>query len=763
MGPSLTISAVTATFAVTALSLHNGLLFILVFAYFLLLFLLKGGKFLALQMLIFLTWGTAQYEQNVHNATSLKETASVFRLSFSALPVIDGNSFRTEAKTEEGETIIVHKRISTKQEKDFLSAAAMENVTCRAAGSLQSPESSRNQNLFNYNTYLYHKEIHWVLNASIIDQCSENASTPLTFIRELRSKLLIKIKKGFPPEAASVSAALLLGESGWLDDEVQKDYQDLGIIHLLSISGLHVTLVSGAAFLSGIRMGATRRKMQTALFMLLPVYALLAGFSPPVIRSCGMTMLYLAMNLFKKKASAAAAIAMVYLALTLNNPNVVFDIGFQLTFAVTGGIILSADIIKRQRSSWGKTWIISLISQLCSIPIVLYHFFEVSAAGVFVNLLYIPLYSFVILPLSFLAFILLIAIPPISWLFISLLQIIITLSNAITSFLAELPLASLVFGRPNEYILLLMFLLLLGVFFSWDYKKRRECMWIGMALICLLFCQYEIENLTPYGEVTFIDVGQGDSILIRLPYGRGTYLIDTGGSVVFAQEDWEKKRREFDPGRDIVVPYLKSRGIRKLDKLILTHPDADHIGGAPSVLKEIDAKEVLISKGAVRGYLEKRTLQNKRKAVAVPVKDGDKWSTGKERFYILNPWQQTENTNDASIVIYAEAGGLKWMFTGDLGKEGEASLIKRYPGLKADILKAGHHGSKTSSSEGFVAALQPGTAVISAGRKNRYGHPNEETLEVLERHNIKIFRTDLNGAVTYRFHSSHGTFSSVLP
>jgi competence protein ComEC len=254
--------------------------------------------------------------------------------------------------------------------------------------------------------------------------------------------------------------------------------------------------------------------------------------------------------------------------------------------------------------------------------------------------------------------------------------------------------------------------------------------------------------------------------LIKLPFDQGNYLIDTGGSPAFEQDKWRKPSNSFETGKNIVVPFLKAKGIKEIDKLILTHGDMDHIGGSFAVLKDIKVKQIIMpavlnQNNAVRDVIQIASLQ---KIPILMASAGDQWKSRSSFFKILSPEKNFEgDTNTGSLVLYAEVGGLKWLFTGDLDIEGEQRLLKRFPYLKADVLKAGHHGSRTSTSTEFLETLQPQIALISAGEKNHFGHPHAEVLDKLKERGIMIFRTDKQGAITYSFFRGKGTFSVFRP
>ncbi|MED5074483.1 DNA internalization-related competence protein ComEC/Rec2, partial [Anoxybacillus geothermalis] len=264
----------------------------------------------------------------------------------------------------------------------------------------------------------------------------------------------------------------------------------------------------------------------------------------------------------------------------------------------------------------------------------------------------------------------------------------------------------------------------------------------------------------PHGEVTVLDVGQGDCIYIELPYRKAVYLIDTGGAAEWGKESWRRRAHPFSVGRDVVVPFLKAQGVRTIDKLILTHDDADHIGSAPEVFEAVKVKEMVTSPGALP------RVQKMARPFSGPVRTavrGERWTEGGVQFIVLHPEKGNNEDNNGSLVLLARLGGLIWLFAGDIEEEAEQALIRAYPELRADVLKVAHHGSKTSTTEPFLRTIKPRAAIISVGRYNRYGHPSSEVLMRLRQQRAIVWRTDENGAIRYVYGENGGTFQVMKP
>lgn len=266
-----------------------------------------------------------------------------------------------------------------------------------------------------------------------------------------------------------------------------------------------------------------------------------------------------------------------------------------------------------------------------------------------------------------------------------------------------------------------------------------------VSLVVLLFFQikHPLEN-----EVTVVDIGQGDSIFVRDVKGH-TLLIDVGGKVSFSEKNaWQERLTDSNAERTL-IPYLNSRGVGKIDQLVLTHTDTDHMGDMLEVAKHVKIGKVLVSQGSLTKPDFVAKLQAMKTKVRV-VTASDVLPIMGSYLQVLYPSQTGDGGNNDSVVLYGNLLGKNFLFTGDLEEEGEQELVATYPNLPVDVLKAGHHGSKGSSSSEFLAHISPQIALISAGQNNRYKHPHQETLERFRAQNMTIYRTDEQGAIRFR-------------
>lgn len=543
-------------------------------------------------------------------------------------------------------------------------------------------------------------------------------------LHDLRQALRLKLKR-LPRPLDWYSATLLLGIRSSDADKTLADITRLGLLYLFSLSGLHVFYVVKTLrrFLKLLRLP----KWLEILVVLgvLPVYAILGGASASLVRAVWMCWLKLVTRLIKGVRLKLATIWAVVLLLELwRYPALFYQLGAQLSYLLTLVIVTSKT---------SSNWLFNLKLNAFSAPLVLYYTYQWNFLTFLITGWMNLIFEYIILPVTFIGAV----VPFLQNLAAQLLQLI---SSGLT-LLARLP-SNLILGRPP----LIMVLFWLGVllWLQGSSKKIRWLALLGMSyFLTFLLLRYPLSS-----EVVYFDIGQGDCTLIRERFSRRVILIDTGGKVHFSMPNW-KKHPTKTSGETIVANYLLSKGITRIDQLYLTHQDADHVGNFPSLSQLIKIKQIIVPAGMENLPSFKHRLA--KSAVMPEAVKGvtDRVKLSDPHLKLLHPFARGQGTNADSLVLWLDFYGLKCIFTGDLDRKGELAVSKKYPNLTADVLKTGHHGSKTATDPKFVQQLAPKVAIISAGRHNRYGHPNQETLVTLQKAKVPYYVTAKVGMIKF--------------
>ena len=668
---------------------------------------------------LFQNWQQSQASQN------LADSVERVRILPDTIKV-NGDSLSFRGKSD-GRIFQVYYKLQSEEEKETFQALT-DLHDLELEGKLSEPEGQRNFGGFDYQAYLKTQGIYQTLNIKRIQSLQKVGSWDIVEnLSSLRRKAVVWIKKYFPDPMRNYMTGLLLGHLDTDFEEMNELYSSLGIIHLFALSGMQVGFFMDGFKKLLLRLGLTQEKLKWLTYPFSLIYAGLTGFSASVIRS--LLQKLLAQHGVKGLENFALTVLVLFIIM----PN----------FFLTAGGVLSCAyafiLTMTSKEGEGLKAIAreSLVISLGILPILFFYFAEFQPWSILLTFVFSFLFDLVFLPLLSILFALSFLYPVIQLNFIfEWLEGMIRLVSQVAS-------RPLVFGQPNAWLLIL---LLISLALVYDLRKNIKRLAVLSLLITGLFflTKHPLEN-----EITMLDVGQGESLFLRDVTGK-TILIDVGGKAESNKkiEAWQEKVVTSNAQRTL-IPYLKSRGVAKIDQLILTNTDKEHVGDLLEVTKAFHVGEILVSKGSLKQkefVAELEATKTKVRSVTV----GENLPIFGGQLEVLSPRKIGDGGHEDSIVLYGKLLDKHFLFTGNLEEKGEKDLLKYYPDLEVDVLKASQHGSKKSSSSAFLEKLKPELTLISVGKSNRTKLSHQETLTRLEGINSKFYRTDQQGAIRFK-------------
>ncbi|MFQ5656160.1 MAG: DNA internalization-related competence protein ComEC/Rec2 [Candidatus Methylomirabilales bacterium] len=624
---------------------------------------------------------------------------------------------------------------------------------------LRRPRGYWNPGGFNYRRYATTRGFYlegWGRDGGqiqIVDR--KGGSQILRGISDIRETVLKRINVAFPEKEGGMLQAIVLGDRSGISPELREIFVNSGTYHILVISGLHVGFLAGFLYFIGrlLRLPPALRSGLTVLGVVF--YTLLAGGSPPIVRAALMTILYLLALIVGRERDLWNTVALAAFLLLLWNPLYLFDAGFQLTFAATVAILVALHRCELSRLPRLQRWVVaslvaSVAATLGALPLLALHFNRASLIGAMANLLIVPLggcLTAVGMTYSLLLFLLSDGIGLLEAGATSVARGMTEVASAFASF----PFASVRLYTPTP-LMVLMIYAFFGLAVFPGVRKRGFVLGV-ITLFLMGQVGWKILPSTRQGiEATFLDVGQGDAIYLELPGGT-RMLVDGGGN----------RGGRFDIGERVVAPYLWFRWVRRLDVVVLSHPQPDHMHGLRAVLENFPVGEIWES-GYPSSSSTYRWLQAFVRERGIPLRRisrGERIHLGggvmvnvlhpPRPFLGMEKRRTSTVVNDNSLVLHIDHPESRLLLTGDIEREGEASLLDSGIRLQTDLIKVPHHGSRGSSSASFLQYVGPRWAVVQAGYKNPFGHPHRETLARYAAQGVRVFRTDRDGAVTFEF------------
>ncbi len=570
-------------------------------------------------------------------------------------------------------------------------------------------------------------------------------------LHQLKKHFLVNLHEAFPEKEASILAKMLLGIGGGLDEEVRELYQDNGIVHILSISGLHITLLGMGFYKLLRRLGCPMTGAAVCGGIMIVGYGIMTGFGISAFRAIGMYLLRMLGELWGRSYDMLTAMGVLAVIMLVDNPLLVYHSGFLLSFSSVCGVGLLSPLLQlpaewfrkppgeKRMVHYGKVLLqnmagglsVSLSVILFTLPIQLFFFYKIPIYSVFINLLVIPLMSIVMV-----VGIVGMMLPGMG--FISPIEVwIFRWFEWLCHAFEKLPGHTWVIGRPAMWKLLMYYVLILGVIFA-EKKLGGLRRLIGLGVLVLFMGLRESHGL----KITVLDVGQGDCICVQTSQGE-CFLFDAGSS------------SRQNVGETVILPFLQYEGIDRIDGVFLSHGDMDHYSGIVQLLGsgEILIERLYLPDVGTEAHADFEVILAATEDVGVQyVSKGDRWEMDNLSLTCLHPQKgYEENGNAYSACYLLEEEGFSMLLTGDVEGQGEELLtaeLKQRGMKEVSVLKVAHHGSKNATSQTFLDWLEPELAVISCGRNNSYGHPHAETLERLAEEGSEIMTTPQYGAIT---------------
>ena len=605
-------------------------------------------------------------------------------------------------------------------------------------GTLSKPNNNTTFYLFNYRKYLLSKKIYYIMNATNIKLIDNK---PNLFYK-IKNYLINRIDK---MQSNNYLKDFILGDNSNIDNKVLNSYQINGISHLFAISGMHITIFSSILLFLLNKIIKKKKIILTIISLLLIFYMFITGLSPSIIRATLLFILININNLFKLKYKTIDLLVLILSISLIINPYNIYNNGFLFSYIISLYLILYSSIINKHKNYFTKLLITSLISSLVSIPIMINSYGSINIISFIYNIFYVPFLSFILFPLSLVTLI--------CPLFDSLLKILSNILESTSLYLSNIKPFIIILKHISLPIFIGYYLLI--TFILVKIKNKKYYFIVLLVIVISIHSNYN--SIFKSTSVTILDVGQGDSILLTLH--NKTILIDTGGKVDYKKEDWMHRKSNTSIAINIIIPYLKMSGIKKLDYLIFSHGDYDHMGEAINLVENFKVEKVIFNCGEFNELEQEliKVLDKKKIPHYSCIKELNIDNT---KLYFLQT-KKYNNENHNSNVIYTEIDGYKYMFMGDAGIEKEKDILEKYNISNIDVLKVGHHGSKTSSSESFINEMNPKYSIISVGKNNRYGHPNREVLNNLE--DSKIYRTDQDGSIMLKIKNNKLQIETCSP
>ena len=629
---------------------------------------------------------------------------------------IDGDYLKIEGKVSNVKVIATY-YISSFEEQQYLIKNIKYGSLLEIKGNVVDQCNSTIPNGFNYKDYLEKSGI----NNSILIENIKVISQSNNIFYVVKNKAYERISLFKNP---NYMYAFILGNTDYISSDINDMYVENGITHLFSLSGLHVG-VFALIIMKLLKIFRIKEfKRICIVFALLLVFAFITGYSPSIIRATILFFLVALNKYLKFNVNTENILIVTFAVSLLFKPNDIYNVGFQLSYIVTYFLIVSNFLFK-SKNAIKVSFLIGVISCISSLPIIINLNGEINLFSIFNNIIFVPFVSYIIFPLALFTYM----FPFMQNIFYFFVEIMEHLSIFLNDFKLIIVVRNITFMCVVIYYIFLFF-----------FFKRKKLKFLVLYFLLILIIKFSIV-LDKNTYFYFLDVGQGDSMFI-LTENKKSIIIDTGGKINYEKEEWAVRRTNYSICEDTLIPFYKSLGAKEIDYMFVTHGDVDHAKEARCISENMNVKQSFINSDGVTDY---EKLDNYKKF-------GNSFiEIDNVKIYNINSVLY-DNENDNSLVLLVVINNLKFLLMGDASIKVEKNLITNYDLSDVDVLKVGHHGSKSSSSKEFIDEINPKYAIISVGENNRYNHPSNEVLDNLK--NSIIYRTDKDGTILFKINDN---------
>ena len=606
-------------------------------------------------------------------------------------------------------TLQAEEKIKASSYQNILDTLNLQNgQIVKVIGNLQKPASNQLPNTFNYEKYLLSQKIFYELEIKEI----EVIKPEISLFYKMKNYIINRTNN--LKYTSNYVQAFILGDKSGISNDY-KMYQELGVAHLFALSGLHINFLSLIIFKILAFFNTPKKVQYSIITIVFLIFLKLTNYPASLYKAVVFFFLKLLNKILKLALSNIRLFVITIMILLVINPYFIYDLGFLYSVSATLGLIIS---LKRVKQNYFKTTIkATIIATLFTLPISLSTNYYINCTSIINNLVFGFLVTFVAYPLALITFI----IPYCSYIYNIIIDLTITLAHFLMRFNLNIT-----FAKMPSIIIIAYYFLLISYFVL---KKQASILCLTLLL---LFVKIK-PILDPNCYIIFLNVGQGDATLIQTPYQQHSILIDTGG------------KYNVDLSQNMIT-FFKSLGLNKLDVLVITHGDFDHMKEAINLASKFPIKQVIFNKGKYN-ELETSLIKILKEKQIPYYQNISKLSLGNYTLDFLKT-SLYDNENDNSNILYFNYNQIKMLLMADASKRVEEELLTKYNLSHIDILKVAHHGSNTSSSKKFINVLNPRYSLISVGENNIYNHPHPEVLDNLKKSHV--YQTNKQGTIIFK-------------